>query len=68
MSAGKSRADEQPLEPLIFTIRGHRVILDADLARLYGVTTERLNEATKRNRQHFPHDFAFQLSAIELAN
>jgi hypothetical protein len=61
MSAGTS------LEPLIFTIRGHRVILDADLARLYGVTTKRLNEATKRNRQRFPDDFAFQITLSEQA-
>jgi len=61
MSAGTS------LEPVIFTIRGHRVILDADLARLYGVTTKRLNEATKRNRQRFPDDFAFQITLSELA-
>ncbi|MBI1965429.1 MAG: ORF6N domain-containing protein [Betaproteobacteria bacterium] len=65
MSAGKSHVEES-LEPLIFTIRGHRVILDADLARLYGVTTKRLNEATKRNRQRFPDDFAFQLTLGEL--
>lgn len=68
MSAGKVRESEQPLEPLIFTIRGHRVILDADLSRLYGVTTKRLNEAIKRNHRRFPADFAFQLTSIELAN
>lgn len=68
MPAGKNRVAEQPLEPLIFTIRGHRVILDADLARLYDVTTKRLNEATKRNRRRFPADFAFQLTLTELAN
>ena len=56
------------LEPLIYTIRGHRIILDADLARLYGVTTKRLNEATKRNRRRFPADFAFQITAEELAD
>jgi hypothetical protein len=61
MHAGKS------LEPLIFTIRGHRVILDADLARLYGSTTKRLNEATKRNRLRFPDDFAFQITLSELS-
>ena len=61
------KAEVKPLEPLIFTIRGHRVILDADLARLYGVTTKRLNEATKRNRQRFPGDFAFQITLVELA-
>jgi hypothetical protein len=56
------------LEPLIFTIRGHRVVLDADLARLYGVKTFRFNEAFKRNRRRFPSDFAFQLTDIEFEN
>ena len=54
------------LEPLIFTIRGHRVLLDADLARLYGVETFRFNEAFKRNRHRFPNDFAFQLTGDDL--
>jgi hypothetical protein len=60
----KALGNEQ-LEPLIFAIRGHRVLLDADLARLYGVSTKRFNEALKRNRQRFPDDFAFQLAAAE---
>ena len=68
MPSARDRDSEQPLEPLIYTIRGHRVILDADLAQLYGVTTKRLNEATKRNRRRFPTDFAFQLTAVEHAN
>jgi hypothetical protein len=68
MPAGKSRSVEESLDPLIFMIRGHRVVLDADLARLYGVATKRLNEATKRNRQRFPADFAFQLTVGELAD
>ncbi|HEX2612650.1 MAG TPA: ORF6N domain-containing protein, partial [Fibrobacteria bacterium] len=42
-------------------IRGHRVILDTDLARLYGIPTMRLNEVVKRNADRFPSDFAFQL-------
>jgi hypothetical protein len=67
MPAGKGHAFKESLAPLIFTIRGHRVVLDADLARLYGVTTKRLNEATKRNRQRFPDDFAFQITLGELA-
>lgn len=58
----------QPIEPLIVRIRGERVILDADLARLYGVTTKRFNEAFKRNRQRFPEDFAFRLTPAEFAN
>jgi hypothetical protein len=53
------------LEPLIFAIRDRRVVLDADLARLYGVTTKRFNEAFQRNRRRFPADFAFQLTTRE---
>ncbi len=53
------------IEPLILTIRGHKVMLDSDLADLYGVTTKRLNEQVKRNRKRFPEDFMFQLSAEE---
>jgi hypothetical protein len=60
----RTRSNEQ-LEPLIFVIRGHRVVLDADLARLYGVDTFRFNEAFKRNRRRFPADFAFQLTSAE---
>ena len=56
------------LEPPIFTIRGARVVLDADLARLYGVQTFRFNEAFRRNRHRFPADFAFQLTPAEFEN
>ena len=49
----ETTSNEQ-LEPLIFTIREHRVVLDADLARLYGVNTKRFNQAFKRNRHRFP--------------
>ena len=53
------------LEPLILlVIRDQRAILDADLARLYGVPTKRFNEAFKRTRQRFPDDFAFQLTTL----
>jgi hypothetical protein len=57
-----------PLERIqqaILLIRGKRVMLDADLARLYGVPTKRLNEQAKRNRDRFPEDFMFQLTAAE---
>jgi hypothetical protein len=64
MTMRKASTNEQ-LEPLIFAIRGHRVLLDADLARLYGVATFRFNEALKRNAQRFPEDFAFQLTVAE---
>ena len=57
-----------PLEPLIVRVRGQRVILDADLARLYGVGTKVLNQAVKRNAERFPEDFAFQLTAAETAD
>lgn len=50
----------------IHTIRGQKVILDKDLARIYGVTTKRLNEQVKRNAKRFPTDFLFQLTAEEL--
>ena len=49
------------IEPLIRTIRGQKVILADDLARLYGVPTKRLNEQVKRNQERFPDDFMFQL-------
>ncbi len=58
---------EPDVHQLIRTIRGHRIILDTDLARIYGVPTFRLNEAVKRNRRRFPEDFLFQLTAEEHA-
>lgn len=53
------------IESAIFVARGHRVMLDADLARLYGVTTAALNQAVKRNADRFPEDFAFQVTQQE---
>ncbi len=55
------------IERKIFLIRGEKVMLDADLAALYGVTTKRLNERVKRNRERFPNDFMFQLTEEEKA-
>ncbi|OGT99797.1 MAG: hypothetical protein A2085_00460 [Gemmatimonadetes bacterium GWC2_71_10] len=52
----------------IHVVRGQRVMLDADLAVLYGVTTKRLNEQVRRNGGRFPQDFAFQLTPAESAN
>jgi len=54
------------IEKAIFLIRGQKVMLDMDLAKLYGVTAGRLNEAVKRNRERFPDDFMFQLTFHEL--
>ena len=53
------------IESRIFLIRGHKVILDADLATLYEVETRVLNQAIKRNRERFPEDFMFQLTPEE---
>ena len=68
MSSRKKPFAPTRLEPLIVMIRGHRVILDADLAKLYEVPTFRFNEAFKRNRHRFPDDFAFQLTAKEFSD
>ncbi len=55
----------EQIEPLIKTIRGQKVILDNDLARLYGVATKRLNEQVRRNIERFPDDFLFQLTEAD---
>ena len=59
---------KKPIELLIFTLRGQKIILDADLAELYGVPTKVFNQAVKRNADRFPHDFLFQLTAQEWSN
>ena len=53
------------IENLIHSVRGHRVILDSDLAAIYGVPTKRLNEQVKRNQKRFPADFMFQITREE---
>lgn len=63
----KHPAKPDSLAGRIHTIRGQRVILDSDLARLYGVPTFRFNEAVKRNAAKFPKDFRFQLTREEFA-
>ncbi|TAK66774.1 MAG: ORF6N domain-containing protein [Bacteroidetes bacterium] len=55
----------ETIEKKIFLIRGQKVMLDKDLAELYGVTTKRLNEQVRRNVTRFPDDFMFQLSEHE---
>jgi hypothetical protein len=57
----KSLIPHERIEQSILLIRSHKVMLDSDLATLYGVTTKRLNEAVKRNIKRFPPDFMFQL-------
>ena len=56
------------LDALIHTIRGQRVMLDSDLAVLYGVTTSALNQAVERNPDRFPDDFAFVMTRQEFTN
>lgn len=56
---------EQLISSKIYQIRGHQVLLDRDLATLYGVETKVLNQAVKRNPDRFPEDFMFQLTEIE---
>jgi len=55
-----------PIETAIRALRGERIILDADLARIYGVGTRVLNQAVRRNLEKFPSDFMFQLSLVEV--
>lgn len=56
------------IESKIFVIRGHKVMLDADLALLYGVSTGRFNEQVRRNKERFPKEFMFQLTKEEFEN
>ncbi len=65
MKRGTLAKAEYRIEHLIHLIRGQRVILDTDLARIYGIPTFRLNEAVKRNQDRFPADFMFQLTGEE---
>jgi len=67
MEIAKSVRPLETVERSILLVRGRKVILDADLAKLYGVTTKRLNQQVSRNRGRFPEDFMFQLSADEKA-
>jgi ORF6N domain len=62
------RVPDEVVERRIYLIRGIKVMLDSDLARLYGVTTGNLNLAVRRNAERFPPDFMFQLTEEELQN
>ena len=63
--SGNNNSGLMPVENLIHIIRGQQVMIDSDLARLYGVETKRLNEQVKRNIDRFPEDFMFQLTKSE---
>jgi hypothetical protein len=67
----QARIDMMPVESIagsIVVLRGQKVLLDAELAALYGVTTRRLNEQVRRNRSRFPADFLFELTTEEFSN
>ena len=68
MPEKKSILKTADIEEIIYLIRGERVMLDSDLAGLYGVTTKRLNEQVKRNIDRFPDDFMFRLTKDEFDN
>ena len=61
-------ADLQVIQDKIYEIRGQRVMLDRDLAEMYGVTTSALNQSVKRNAQRFPEEFMFRISKTEWEN
>ena len=66
MAKPQNKLIPDQLGQLIYSIRGNRVMLDSDLAKIYGVTTAALNQAMKRNKARFPSDFSFQLSKEEI--
>ena len=63
----KQLANVPKLDELIREVRGQKVVLDTDLARIYGIPTFRFNEAIKRNRERFPEDFMFRRTVAEFA-
>jgi hypothetical protein len=68
MTRDRALVPVEEIARTIHTVRGHRVMLDFDLARLYGTSTTRLNQQVRRNRARFPADFMFQLTREELTN
>jgi phage regulator Rha-like protein len=68
MTEDKAAITEERQDILIFDVRNQKIILDADLAKIYGVTTRILIQAVKRNQDRFPDDFFFQLTQQELTN
>ncbi|MBI5387334.1 MAG: ORF6N domain-containing protein [Verrucomicrobia bacterium] len=68
MKTGKAIQPVYDIADAILTVRGERVLLDSDLARLYGVETKALNRAVQRNLDRFPRDFRFQLTRAEFGN
>jgi hypothetical protein len=67
LASSKSVVRSKSIQERILLIRGERVIVDADLAHFYGVSTKRLNEQVRRNKARFPVDFMFRLTVTEKA-
>ena len=63
---GKELVTSNGIQSRIYTVRGFQVMVDSDLAELYGVQVKRLNEQVKRNIERFPEEFSFQLSSLEM--
>ena len=61
----KSLIPVEVIDKRIYYIRNHKIMLDSDLAKIYGIPTHRLNETVKRNRDRFPEDFMFQITKDE---
>jgi hypothetical protein len=68
MTSGTTVISEERIERAIFQVRGRKVMLDSDLAVLYGVETKYLVRAVKRNHERFPGDFMFRLTGVEFEN
>ncbi len=68
MASVKALVQTEDITRAILVLRGHRVLLDTELATLYGVTTKRFNEQVRRNAKRFPADFMFQLTAEEISS
>ncbi|MFA6315859.1 MAG: ORF6N domain-containing protein [Elusimicrobiota bacterium] len=65
---GTSSLEPDCIEQRIYRIRGHRVMLDCDLARIYGISTKRLNQQACRNPERFPDDFMFRVTKEEASS
>lgn len=65
MASAKALVPTEEITRAILILRGHRVLLDTELAALYGVTTKRFNEQVRRNAKRFPADFMFKLTVEE---
>jgi hypothetical protein len=68
VASPKTLVSTEEITRAILVLRGHRVLLDSELANLYGITTKRFNEQVRRNAKRFPADFMFQLTSEEISS